>query len=1018
MGLVQGLLCSLLLAASSTGAAAARHPVPFGKPDPGGVLRQFAIASFAATGQTSIQATTADAFGNVYVTGTTNAFDFPVKNAAQPVFGDARILRSTDLGATWKPAGSPPADVTAIMPDPVAPQVLFAGGSSGIYKSSDGGATWRQVYTFTGSFPFSSAYLAIDPGNHLRLAATVPNTNVLIRLDGGETWASTGNSGSTLTADPTGSGALISGSSISRDWGATFQRLTPPGAGLVSTVAFDPSHRGWIYLGQAAGVQGSFSLSTDFGATWTAKASPNDTFSAMNAVVVDPANPGTLVATTPDGLFVSTDGAASWTGPRRSLNLNALTPLLLLPPVCASPGALFAMSGAGYTGAVAFSPDYGASWQTPRLTSVTSVAAGPGCTAYVTRSITTDAFVAKMAPDGTVLWATYLGGSDVDQATALTVDHEGNVYVTGTTSSTDFISTVPRIGTAGTSTVFVTKYTAGGGLLWSALIGGSGANSAAAIAVDGSGSVYAAGRTNSTDFPTTPGALVGAVDQGSYTGFLVKLNADASLAWATMLGPSYTYAGSVLVDSTGAVTLAGNGAVPGLAEPANSNYPAFVVKLDPTGSQVLSSMYIPGSSVPQTVPQVPVSPGTVSLASDAAGNLYVYGATGSDIPVTPGAYNAPRPLSVCQSRYGAVGNAFVMKLAAADWTPIYSAMLRAPCGVVPGGMAVDTAGALVLGLSSGQGLPLRHPLLSGPGCSYYGPYESTALIKLSPDGSTLQYGTYLDNCGPAQVALAPDGSVYVGVTATTPGGPAGVLRLKPSDTVGPSLDGIFNAFSGDGAAVSAGGLYTVVGTGLQASAIVTFDDVPVPVLQVAGGGVVVQMPPVLKAHSRKARGFTLVQVVSNGVASNAVWMPVAARQPGLETKSFPNLPAGTAGGEAYALNADRTVNDAAHPAAAGSTITLFVTGIGGGSPPSPLWTTWDQLTMPPPSAGTPPPVAISGAPGLLPGVYQMRVPVTAAIKQFGQADANGVVAIGLGLQFQLCYCHLPPVSNGVTVYIQ
>ena len=1007
----------------STGAFAERHPVLLEKPDPGGVLRQFTIASFAATGQTSIQATAADGFGNLYVTGTTNAFDFPVKNAAQPNFGDSRILRSTDLGVTWKPVGNPPADVTAIVPDPFDAQVLYAGGSSGIYKTTDGGATWRLVYTFTPGYSLSSSGLAIDPGNHLRLAAAAPGA-VVRSLDGGDTWSATASSGyslsSALAADPTGSGALISGSSISLDWGATFQRLTPPGGGVVFAVAFDPSHRGWIYLDQAAGVKGSFWLSTDFGATWTAKASPNDTFSAMSSVVVDPASPNTLLGLAPDGLFVSTDGAASWTGPRRSLNFNGLSPLILLPPGCASPGALFAMSGAGSTGAVAFSPDYGATWQTPQLTGVTSIASGPGCAVYVTRSISTDAFVAKVAADGTVLWATYLGGTDADVPAALAVDRQGNVYATGTTSSANFLATSPRIGKAGTSSVFVTKYSAGGSLLWSELIGGSGANSAAAITVDSGGSVYVVGRTDAPDFPTTPGALVGVVDAGSYTGFLAKFNADASLAWATMLGTSYTYAGSVLVDSTGAVILAGNGAVPGLAEPANANYPAFVMKLDPTGSQILSAMYIPGSSAPQGAPQVPVGPGTVTLASDATGDLYLYGATGSDIPVTAGAYSAPQPLSLCQSKYGAVGNAFVMKLAAADWTPLFSTMLRAPCGVVPGGLAVDAAGAIVLGMSSGQGLPLRHPLLAGPGCTYYGPYESSALAKLSPDGSTLLYGTYLDNCGPPPVALAPDGSVYAAVTATTPGGPAGILRIKPTDGSGPSLDGIFNAFSGDGAAVSENGLYTLTGTGWQAGNVsITFNDVPVPVLQTASGGVVVQMPPVLQGRGRKAPGFTLVQVAANGVPSNAVWMPITTRQPGIESKSFPNLPSGTAGLQAYALNPDGTVNDAAHPVAVGSAITLFVTGIGGATPPLPLWTTWDQLTLPPPSSGTPTSVAISAAPGLLPGVYQASIPVTAAIKKFGQTDANGVVAVGIALQFQLYYSsYVPAVSNGVTVYIQ
>jgi hypothetical protein len=189
----------------------------------------------------------------------------------------------------------------------VVPWVLFAGG---IYKTMDTGATWRLVYAFQGNSPFNRAGLAINAGNHLRLAATVPGTGALIlTLDGG-TWSATANIGSTLTADPTGSGSLISGGNLSRDWGLTLQRLMPPGRGSF-TVAFDLSHPRWIYADVAAGTQGSLWLSTDFGATWAAKASPNDAFSAFYSPAVDPGNPNVLLGLTPDGLFVSGDGAGS-----------------------------------------------------------------------------------------------------------------------------------------------------------------------------------------------------------------------------------------------------------------------------------------------------------------------------------------------------------------------------------------------------------------------------------------------------------------------------------------------------------------------------------------------------------------------------------------------------------------------------------------------------------------------------------------------------------------------------------
>ena len=223
--------------------------------DTGGVSRQLSIASFGGSSQTSIRALATDSSGSIFATGTTTAADFPVKNAAQPILGDATILRTSDLGTSWTPMGNPPGVVSVLAPDPVAPQVLFAGTNSGVFKSTDSGQTWRLVYTFQPSpqspgVQFNGA-LVIDPGNHLRLAALDSNGSLIRSLDGGETWTSGCpllSCGGQLIADPNGSGALVMITSplyLSRDWGLTFNRIGPPGVGNLSAAAMVPSHPGW-----------------------------------------------------------------------------------------------------------------------------------------------------------------------------------------------------------------------------------------------------------------------------------------------------------------------------------------------------------------------------------------------------------------------------------------------------------------------------------------------------------------------------------------------------------------------------------------------------------------------------------------------------------------------------------------------------------------------------------------------------------------------------------------------------
>jgi uncharacterized protein (TIGR03437 family) len=1037
--------------------------------DAGGVLRKLSIAAFGGSGQTTIQALARDSSGNLFVAGTTNSPDFPEKNAAQPALADATILRTSDLGITWIRVGSPPGVTSVLVPDPVAPQVLFAGTNQGIFKSTDGGQTWRQVYAFDpspqfGGLQFSGA-LVIDPGNHLRLAALGNNNSsgALIRsLDNGETWTSgcpVASCQGELVADPSGSGALaILGNYlyVSRDWGLTFNPTRPPAPDGPVAAAMVPSHPGWIYVAGAEGASGNLSLSTDYGATWTGRASPPE---AIYWLTVDPDEFNVLVAATAGGLYLSTDGASSWILQSRTISgaPNLPSPFALVSHKCNPAGGLYAlMDGSSYN-QVAFSPDDGITFMTPQLNWVSSLATGPNCVAYAVHQPgqDSDAFVAKLALDGSILWATYLGGSDRDTAVALAVDAQGDAYVAGNTFSPDFPSTIPRIGVEGSSSAFVTKYSPDGKIEYSAVIGGEATNNAFAIAVDLSGNAHLLGDTNSLRFPVTPGALDLTPEPGDYTGFLLKLSPNATVIYSAFVAG----AGAILIGADDQPILAGAGAAPGLPPPPNGTYPDFVMKLDSTGSHVVQATYIQGTGSAGYAPS--------ALAADASGNLVVLGTVnGNTFPTTPGAYTPPAAPE-CE----ALSAFYVTKLAASTWNPIYSVFL--PCGGQSGAAAVDSTGAVTFTAEDGLGFPLQNPLLAAPTCpySYSTPPLSAVIARLSADGSTLQFGSYIDTCGAPPIALAGDGSIYVGVANDNfargvNNSIAGVLRLSAKNPQPISLNQISNAFSGDSSAVVGGGLYSLAVSGFQPSAInfrlnsgqdlpaelggveVTFDGAPTSILSIGPGQIIVAPPWSLPAQAKGRSGisvrhfsgenvFTSVRVSYNGVFSNSVFMPVSNQLPGLLANNFPMLPASPDTlPDGNVRNQDGTQNDADHPAAAGSTITVFVTGMGVAQPSFtpgsiataktlasvlPIYSSWADIVDTDFYTSYPPLTAYS-VPGFVSALLQIPIQVPSSLQSLGGTDVgNGVERVPLSLTVYgppVLGFVPPPALTGINVYLK
>ena len=135
-------------------------------------------------------------------------------------------------------------------------------------------------------------------------------------------------------------------------------------------------------------------------------------------------------------------------------------------------------------------------------------------------------FVCKFSPGATnLVYSALLGGTSIDQGTAIVVDSAGKAYVTGFTQSGDFptldplqkileISGASSCGAAGTcSDAFVVALRSSGELVFSTYLGGNGADAGQAVAVDSLGHVYVAGSTSSQNFPVIAGA-----SQGTYAG--------------------------------------------------------------------------------------------------------------------------------------------------------------------------------------------------------------------------------------------------------------------------------------------------------------------------------------------------------------------------------------------------------------------------------------------------------------------------------------------------------------------
>jgi len=368
-----------------------------------------------------------------------------------------------------------------------------------------------------------------------------------------------------------------------------------------------------------------------------------------------------------------------------------------------------------------------------------------------------DVFVTKLNATGSVLiYSTFLGGSDADQGLGIAVDANGAAYVTGSASSADFPTTAGAFDTTynGSGDAFVTKLDPSGSALdYSTFLGGSGnADGGLGIAVDPSGCAYVTGFTLSADFPTTSGAF-DTSHNGGRDAFVAKLNAAGSaLVYSTFLGGTGFEEGrGIVVDAMGAAYVTGAvtsrdfpTTVGAFATRFTGFQHVFVSKLDATGSSLVYSTFLGGTSVDEGN----------SIAVDATGAAYVTGKTDTrDFPTTVGALDTTS---------GCCG--FVTKLNSTGSVLVYSTFLKGAAGF---GIAVDTVGSAYITGDSFGGFPTTpgafQPSAAGG--------DDAFVAKLNADGTGLIYSSYLAGSGGDRgsgIAVDASCNAYVtGATAST-----------------------------------------------------------------------------------------------------------------------------------------------------------------------------------------------------------------------------------------------------------
>jgi hypothetical protein len=409
-------------------------------------------------------------------------------------------FKSMDGGADWTSASSglgvvypssygSPASQLAI--DPLHPGTLYIGGYAGVYKTTNGAANWTLTGTGLPSSPWVQT-VAVDPKVPTTIYAGTYFNGIFKSTNGATTWNVATNGLNTLNCDAlvvdpnnssnvyAGGGSYTFSASVfkSTNGGGNWTLLGGGlGGGAVNLLTASSTNLYAVVgnsLSYPPGSAPALQISTNGGLNWSSLlAGGGLSFTAL--AIAPPSVPALTIASSGNNDLVS--WPASFTGytlqftpsfsPTNWQNVAqfpALTNgndvitnpmsgpqgfyrLLLTNNTSALPATLYLGTDSASGQGVLKSTDGGINWNIvgPAGDTINALAVNPAIPATVYAGLNggRDSFVATLTPSGQLYSSTYLGGSGADQGNAIAADFT-DIYVTGTTASSDFpTTTVP-----------------------------------------------------------------------------------------------------------------------------------------------------------------------------------------------------------------------------------------------------------------------------------------------------------------------------------------------------------------------------------------------------------------------------------------------------------------------------------------------------------------------------------------------------------------------------------------------